>query len=59
MNLYLMGIERFFIGEVTFKIEAENKTEAMEKGRKHMEMNSYGGNYNARTLRVVKKLQKK
>lgn len=33
MNTYLIGVKKYFGGEYTFEIEAENKTDALIKAR--------------------------
>lgn len=56
MNHYLMSIERYFSGEETFEIKAENKTDAVEKGRKLYERDDM---HKVDSIRVKKKLNKK
>ncbi len=57
---YLMSVEHYFSGEETFEVEAENKEEAMALGREKLAGDPHftlGGNYNRKTLRVVKKVK--
>lgn len=59
MNKYLIGVKRYFCGEETFEVEAENKTEALHKAELNPVILSSGGNVDLKTLRVIKKINKK
>lgn len=60
MHKYLMEVRHYFLGYEQFIIEAENKTDAVEKGKLFVLRNwKYGGgNYNRNDVRCVKKLKK-
>ena len=61
MNRYLMSVRRFFSGEEAFEVEAENKSEALEKGSREFTQSPrcFGGNYDLGSFKVIKKLQVK
>lgn len=62
MNRYLMSVERYFSGEETFAVSAENKEGALIEGRRRLDEDpnfNSGGNYKRDTLRVVKKMKSK
>lgn len=61
MNLYLVKVRKWFGDYDEFTVEAENKTQALEKGRIHvLQSPKYGwGSHNINDVVVVKKLQKK
>lgn len=62
MNRYLMGIQKWTHAEYTFVIEANNKEDAVIKGKAFANRDpefGFGGNYKLDTVRVIKKLQKK
>lgn len=62
MNTYLMSIVRYFGGTKTFTIEAEDKQDAIVKGLEFVKQNpmyASGGNYDLKSVRCVKKVQKK
>lgn len=54
MNKYLVAIRHFFDGYRTFEIEADNKSNALVKGKKYVERIG-GGNYDLNDAKVVKK----
>lgn len=62
MNRYLMRIKGYFSGWKEFKIEAENKQDAIVKAydycKKHPEY-GHGGNYRLDSIECVKKLNSK
>ena len=61
MNKYLMRIEGYFFGWKEFEIEAENKQDAIIKGKEYCRIHpeyGYGGNYKHQTIKVVKKLRR-
>ena len=55
MNTYLMSVEKYFGGTETFEVEAENKSDAIEKAKFNSVVNDSGGNVKKDTLKVVKK----
>ena len=59
MHKYLMEVRRYFYGYEQFVIEAENKQDAVEKGKLYVLRNwKYsGGNYNCNDVRCVKKMK--
>lgn len=57
MKKYLVTIRHFFEGYRTFEIEADNKLDALVKG-KDMLRRIGGGNYNIDDAKVIKKLNK-
>ena len=54
-----MEVRRYFYGYEQFVIEAENKQDAVEKGKLYVLRNwKYsGGNYNCNDVRCVKKMK--
>ena len=54
MHTYLMSIRRYFSGEETFKIEAENKL-----GKKYVWQSPIyaDGNYDRLSVKVLKKMK--
>lgn len=61
MHKYLMEVDQFFGGCSRFEVEAESKTEAMEKAKEYMRTNPnfWGGNHKQDTLRCLKKIKEK
>ena len=61
MHEYLMEVRHYFSGYEPFKIEAEDKANALAKAREYVDKNPHywGGNYDKRTIRCVKKLKQK
>ena len=57
MNKYLVEIRHFFDGYRTFEIEADNKSNALVKGKEYV-VRIGGGNYDLNDVKVVKKLKK-
>lgn len=57
MNKYLVSIRHFFEGYKTFEIEADNKSDAILKGKEYVRKIG-GGNYDINDSKVVKKLKK-
>lgn len=59
MHTYLMSIRRYFSGEETFEIVAENKVQALELGKKHVYQSPIygGGNYDRLSVKVLKKMK--
>lgn len=59
MHRYLMEVYGYFSGYEQFEIEAENKKDAVEKGKLFVMRNwKYGGgNYDHNDVRCVKKLK--
>ena len=57
MKKYLVAIRHFFEGYRTFEIEADNKSDALVKGKEYVERIG-GGNYNIDDAKVIKKLKK-
>ena len=57
MNRYLVEIRHFFDGYRTFEIEADNKSNALVKGKEYVGRIG-GGNYDLNDVKVVKKLKK-
>ena len=57
MNKYLVAIRHFFEGYKTFEIDADNKLDALIKGREYVRRIG-GGNYNIDDAKVIKKLKK-
>lgn len=59
-NRYLCSIKSFFGAATFFEIKAADKAEALVKAREHARTHiEWGGNYDSRTVAVIKKLQKK
>lgn len=59
MNTYLIGVKKYFGGEHTFELDAENKTDALIKARKSNALLYCRDNVNDSTIRVVKKMNNK
>ena len=62
MNRYLMKVYHYFSGYEHFEIEAENKEDAVEKGKefvRHESKYRFGGNYNLNDVQCIKKLKPK
>ena len=57
MNKYLVAIRYFFEGYRTFVIEADNKSDALIKGKEYVRRIG-GGNYNLDDTKVIKKIKK-
>ena len=58
MHKYLMEIRQYFLGYEQFIIEAENKTDALTKAKEYAEKHiCWGGNYDLKSIRCVKKLK--
>ena len=59
MHKYLMEVYGYFSGYERFEIEAEDKKDAVEKGKQFVRHSwKYGGgNYNHNDVRCVKKLK--
>lgn len=59
-NLYQCSIKSFFGSPTYFNIEATDKADALVKARKYARINiEWGGNYDSRSVAVIKKIQKK
>lgn len=60
MNTYLMGVYRYWRGYENFEIEAEDAIDAVAKAFEYTKNEPHfnDGNYNVRSIKVVKKLQK-
>lgn len=61
MNHYLIGVKKYFGGEETFEVEAYDRTDAGFKAQDILKTDPVycvGGNYDIRTIRIIKKLQK-
>ena len=60
MNQYLMSVYRYFNPRETFVIEAENKENAVRKGKIYVRQSPrfFGGNYDLNDVRCVKKINK-
>lgn len=56
MNKYVIAIYHYFSGYQNFTVEAENKADALEKG-KVQARRSGGENYNLNDAKVVKKIR--
>ena len=59
-NVYLMKIEGFFSGWKQFRIEAENKTDAVVRAKEYCKRHpeyGHGGNYKLDSIQCVKKLK--
>ena len=61
MNQYLMSVHRYFNPRETFVIEAENKEDAVRKGKIYVRQSSqfFGGNYDLNDVKCIKKINKK
>lgn len=61
MNQYLMSVYHYFNGYQQFTIEAENKNEALNKGRIHVLQDPLysGGDYDTNDVRCIKKINNK
>lgn len=57
MKKYFVAVRHFFEGYRTFEIEADNKLDALVKG-KDMLRRIGGGNYNIDDAKIIKKLNK-
>lgn len=59
MHTYLMSIRRYFSGNETFEIVAENKVQALELGKKHVFQSPIyaDGNYDRLSVKVLKKMK--
>ena len=56
MNKYVIAIYHYFSGYQNFTVEAENKADALEKGK--VQARRCGGeNYNLNDAKVVKKIR--
>lgn len=58
MSKYLVSIDRYFSGEETHEIEAENKSQAKEMARRYFSIIG-AGNYKLDSVEVIKKLNTK
>jgi hypothetical protein len=59
-NLYRCSIKSFFGSLTYFNIEATDKADALVKAKEYARVNiEWGGNYDSRSVQVVKKLQMK
>ncbi len=59
-NLYRCSIKSFFGSTTYFEVEATDKADALMKARDHARTHiEWGGNYDSRSVTVIKKLQKK
>ena len=56
MTTYLIGVKKYFGGEYTFKVNAENKTDALIEARSSNAFIFCRDNVNDSTMRVVKKM---
>ena len=56
MNKYIVNVYRYFSGYQEFIVEAENKSDAIEKIKAKVKT-SGDGNYNINDIKVVKKLK--
>lgn len=59
MRKYLMEVRHYFSGYEQFVIEAENKLDAVEKGKLYVlqDWKYSGGNYDRNSVRCVKKIK--
>ena len=60
MNTYLMKIKGYFSGWNEFKINAENKQDAIIKAKEYCKTDSefgIGGNYDLNSIECIKKLK--
>lgn len=57
MNKYLVAIRHFFDGYRTFEIDADDKSDALIKGREYVRRIG-GGNYDINDAKIIKKLKK-
>ena len=59
MNKYLMCITGYFSGKEEFKIDAEDKADAIKKATEYCKHNPKysGGNYMLDSIKCVKKLK--
>ena len=53
---FLMDVFHYFSGHEQFEIVAENKADAVEKGKLYISRNK-GGNYQVDSVKVLKKLK--
>lgn len=58
MNTYLMEVDHYFGSPITFEVEAENKKDALEKGKDRVENGLQFCNCKYDSVRVIKKLRK-
>ena len=56
MNTYLIGVKKYFGGEHTFEVDAENKTDALIKARSSNAFLYCRDDINGSTIHVVKKI---
>lgn len=56
MNKYVVNVYRYFSGYQEFIVEAENKSDAIEKIKAKVKI-SGNGNYNINDIKIVKKLK--
>lgn len=56
MNKYVVNVYRYFSGYQEFIVEAENKSDAIEKTKVKVKI-SGDGNYNINDIKIVKKLK--
>ena len=59
MNEYTMSAEFWFYGHLTFVVQAQNRAEAMEKGKQHLANIGRLGDTKPCSLKVVKKNKKR
>ena len=57
MNKYLVAIRHFFEGYKTFEIDADNKSDALIRGKEYVGRIG-SGNYDLDDAKVIKKLKK-
>ena len=56
MNRYLIDVVHYFKGHETFEVDAANKQDAVQIGRRRISRES-GGNYDLSSVRCIKKLK--
>lgn len=56
MNRFLMDVLHYFRGHEQFEIEAEDKADAVEKGKEYLYKHS-SGNYQINSVKCLKKLK--
>lgn len=62
MNRYRMAVYHYFRGYENFEIDAENKQDAIEKGKEMVKSDwhyCHGGNYQLENVICIKKLKSK
>lgn len=56
MNKYIVAVYHYFSGYEKFTIEAENKSDAIDKIKEEVKT-SGSGNYNTDDIKVIKKMR--